>query len=36
MEYLSVDDIKHLIETNQVLKSHALLFQELLNNKRTI
>lgn len=34
VEYMSVEKIKELIKTNQMLKSHAIMFEELLKKKK--
>ncbi|MBR4694032.1 MAG: NUDIX domain-containing protein [Bacilli bacterium] len=34
VEYMSVDKINKLIESGEMLKSHGIMFKELLNKKR--
>ena len=33
VKYMSIDEINNLIETNQMLKSHGILFKELMNKR---
>ncbi len=34
VKYMSVDEINNLIESGEMLKSHGIMFKELLNKKR--